>query len=74
MSINGIQNNNYIKSSDQLVIELIASSAEKTAELRAKAREAYIRRKMLQAMAQKVEKQRNEMNDGGAKKRIDKLA
>jgi len=72
MFINGIQNN-YIKSSDQIVIELIASSAEKTAELREKAREAYIRRKMLQVMAQKVDKQRN---DAGTdeKNRIDKLA
>jgi len=73
MSINGIHNNNYIKSSDQLVIELITSSAEKTAEMRAKAREAYIRRKMLQVMAQKVEKQRNELKYDDSK-RIDKLA
>jgi len=75
MSINGIQNN-YIKTSDQLVIELIASSAEKTAELREKAREAYIRRKMLQVMAQKVDKQRNETNETetSEKSRINKLA
>ncbi|NOX18761.1 MAG: hypothetical protein GXO87_10840 [Chlorobi bacterium] len=72
MFINGIQNN-YIKSSDQLVIELIASSAEKTAELRQKAKESYIRRKMLQIMAQKVDKQRNE-TDTSENKRIDKLA
>jgi len=55
MASNAVNNAN-MKSSGQLLIEFISSSAESSAELRAKRQDAYIKRKVQAIVAEKAEK------------------
>ena len=62
MSINGVHNNN-LKSSGQLLLEFINTSAENVAELRKQRREAYIKRQLEEMVAKEAEKPKEDIAD-----------
>jgi hypothetical protein len=82
MATNAVHNAN-MKSSGQLLLEFINSSAESSAELRRQRNEAYIKRKLQAMVAEKKEKTRekrgssettdaNKTEPENQQKRIDK--